>query len=368
MVVKAVLHKGSFYYLKWICKLVSMKRGAQINTFNSFNKNNLSYSAEAEATENLTLSAKTRFFHQNAKNILSKITSPDLPMSFSLNPYNGCEHGCVYCYARNSHEYWGFSAGVDFESKIMVKLNAPDLLKKEFDKPTWKPTPIEISGNTDCYQPAEKHYEITRKLLEVCLQYRNPVGIITKNALITRDIDILKQLAHHQLVHVYISVTGINEQIRLALEPRTVTYSQRLLTIKKLTEAGIPVGVMAAPVIPGLNDHEIPAILKAAAENGAVTAGYTVVRLNGAVAEIFEDWINKTLPDKAMKVLNQIKACHGGTLNDSRWGKRITGQGIWAHQIEQLFKIYKTKYFEGRAMPPYRTDLFLKKGLQLHLW
>jgi DNA repair photolyase len=336
-------------------------RGAQLNTSNKF----LAQHKEIELDdrlieEDLHPNPKTQFFVENAKKILSTFDSPDLPMGQSINAYQGCEHGCVYCYARNAHEYWGFSAGLDFETKIMVKHNAPQLLEKLFQNKSWKPSPIELSGNTDCYQPAEKKFQLTRQLLQIFLKYRNPVGIITKNALILRDIDILSELAKLNLVHVYISINSLNEELRQKMEPRTVTAKQRLKIIEKLSSAGIPTGVMTAPIIPSLNDHEIPAIIENAAKVGAKNAGYTVVRLNGAIGQIFEDWIYKAFPDRAEKVINQIKDCHGGNLNDSRWGTRITGQGKFAENIQQLHRLARKRYLKNGDMPEYDLTKFRK--------
>ncbi len=286
-----------------------------------------------------------------------------------MNPYQGCEHGCIYCYARNTHQYWGYSAGLDFERKIIIKKNAALLLEREFENKNWKPNPIMLSGNTDCYQPIEKKMQITRKMLEVILKYKNPVGIITKNSLILRDIDLLKQLAIDNLIHVSISITTLNEDLRLQLEPRTATAKQRLKVVETLSNQGIPVNVMIAPIIPGLNDHEIPSIMKEIAARGALSAAYTIVRLNGSIKEIFEDWINKTFPDSASKILNQIAACHGGRHNDSRYGTRMKGEGPMAVMIGNLFNSAKNKYLSNRNYPEYNCSLFNRpeKG-QLNLF
>lgn len=348
-------------------KVYSKGRGAQYNSNNKF----LAYQFEPEIDdrlleENSNPSPKTQFLIENPKKIISEFDSPDLPMGMSINPYQGCEHGCIYCYARNAHEYYGFSAGLDFETKIMVKKNAPQLLEDAFQKKNWKPKPIELSGNTDCYQPAERQFKITRTLLQIFLKYKNPLGIITKNALILRDLDILSELAKLNLVHVFISITTLDESLRLVMEPRTVTAKQRLEIIKKLSEAGIPVGVMTAPIIPGLNQHEIPKMIELAAQNGALTAGYTLVRLNGSIEQLFVDWLETNFPDRANKVINQIKDCHLGELNDNRWGTRITGSGKIAENIAQLHQMAKQKYMSGRTMPPYNLDLFIS-GKQLSL-
>lgn len=319
-------------------------RGAQVNTNNRFNK--LDYTTEhiEGIDEEFLLEEKTEYINTYPKTIINKVDSPDLGASYSMNPYQGCEHGCIYCYARNSHEYWGFSAGLDFERKIIIKQNVPQALEKQFSNKNWKPMPIMLSGNTDCYQPIERKMKITRSILEVCLKYKHPVGLITKNALILRDIDILKQLAEQNLAHVMVSITGTDEKIRMALEPRTSTYRNRFKTIEALTRNGISTGVMVAPIIPGLNSHEIPAVLKAAAEHGASSAGYTIVRLNGTISTIFHDWLHKNFPDRAEKVWNQISECHGGKVNDSEYGRRMRGDGKVSEAISRLFKISKHKF------------------------
>lgn len=338
-------------------------RGAQLNNVNRFLENSIEYDAEfAFGGEDNFRSKRTKYLIENPKKVVNSITSPDLPNGKSINPYQGCEHGCIYCYARNTHEYYGYSAGLEFEQNILIKKNASALLEKEFNKKSWIPTPVMFSGNTDCYQPAEKKFKITRGLLEVCLRYRNPVAIITKNALILRDIDILQKLASLKLIHVIISLTTLDEELRRILEPRTVSGIKRLEVVKKLSEIGIPVGVNTAPIIPGLNDHEIPNLIKQAAKNGACWAGYTVVRLNGSVAGIFEDWIYKTLPNKAEKVLNQIREMHGGTLNDSDFGRRMVGEGKFSEHIRLLHRLARNKYLAGRKFPEYNFGVFIRNG------
>ncbi len=337
-------------------------RGAQVNTPNRFSQTQFTREHAEGFDEEIPSAPHTQVFLESSKRILSKVDSPDNPVNFSVNPYQGCEHGCVYCYARNSHEYWGFSAGLDFEQKIMMKPDAPRLLEKEFLKKSWKPAPVALSGNTDCYQPQERQQRITRNLLKVFVKYANPVSIITKNSLITRDLDLLRDLAGQRLVHVYLSITTLDEALRLRLEPRTATIAARLRTVRALTDAGVPVGVMVAPVIPGLNESHIPAVLQAAAEHGAVAAGYSVVRLNGAVGELFEDWLRKNFPDRANKVWNGIKALHGGQVNDSRFGVRMSGAGPTASIIAQLFKVAHQKHFAGRTMPPYDLTRFRPGG------
>ena len=341
-------------------------RGAQIKTANRFLKQAFVTEHIEGIDEEIVLNQHTQIFYELSKKVVNKINSPDLSLMYSLNPYQGCEHGCIYCYARNSHEYWGFSAGSDFESKIIVKKNAPALLEKFLLHPDWQATPISLSGNTDCYQPLERKLEITRKLLKTFAHFRHPVSIITKNALVLRDIDLLQDLAKDNLVHVYISITTLDEDLRRLMEPRTVSGKKRLQIIEQLANVNIPVGIMNAPIIPGLNQDEIPGILKAAADHGAKAAGMTVVRLNGSIGKIFEDWLRKNFPDRAEKVLNQIADMHGGQLNDSQFGRRMQGSGIYADLIHQLFSKTKRKYFATRSMPAYNLTAFRKGGnLQL---
>lgn len=336
-------------------------RGAQINVSNKFDANThelrsdfLNYCAtEGDEATN----SKTVLIETFPKTIVNKVMSPDVGMGYSLNPYQGCEHGCIYCYARNSHEYWGFSAGLDFEQKILVKRNSVELLEKKLRSHKWKATPIVLSGNTDCYQPTEKKLQITRDLLKTFLKFKHPVGIITKNSLILRDLDILKELAKDNLVQVHLSITSLDEETRRILEPRTATIKRRLETLNKLASENIPVSVMMAPIIPGINSHEILPLVKTIAENGALGVGYTMVRLNGAIGGIFTDWIKKTMPDRATKVLHQIAECHGGNLNDSEFGRRMKGSGNIAEQVAQQFKIARKMYLSGRVMPQLNAEL-----------
>lgn len=337
-------------------------RGAQVNTHNKFIKNKYVLDHIEGIDAQLLENTATQLFEENAKKIVSESNSPDLSHMYSINPYQGCEHGCIYCYARNSHEYYGFSAGLDFERKIIVKPNAPELLERYFNKKGYEPVPIVLSGNTDCYQPIERKLKITRALLQVFLKYKNPVSIITKNNLVLRDIDILSEMARMNLAHINISITSLNEQLRQKLEPRTVTATGRLAVIQRLTENGLPVRVMVAPIIPGLNSEEIPNIIKAAANSGAVSAGFTMVRLNGSIGEIFSDWVHKAFPDRAEKVLNMIRSCHAGKLNDSDYGRRMSGEGHVAQSIHQLYRMACVRFLAGREMPPYDLTLFTPKG------
>lgn len=330
-------------------------RGAQQNVHNKFEQDKhitdpdfleYCYKEGEEATDH-----QTHFQTVFPKTIVNKVKSPDVGMGYSVNPYQGCEHGCVYCYARNSHQYWGYSAGLDFEKQILVKQNAPELLEAKLKSKNYQPDTIIFSGNTDCYQPVEKKLEITRKCLEVMLKYKHPTGIITKNALILRDLDILKELNRYNLIRVNVSITSLSEETRRILEPRTATIKKRLNVVKVLSENNIPVNVMMAPIIPAINSHEILPLIKKVSEIGASSVGYTIVRLNGAVAEIFTDWIQKTMPDRADKVLRQIADCHGGSLNDSRFGTRMSGEGEFANQVKQQFKIAKQKYLKNSEIP-----------------
>ncbi len=337
-------------------------RGAQIRTENKFLKNQVGSHHIEGLDEPLLESPQTQILHENPRKIVNKIESPDLGMMYSANPYQGCEHGCIYCYARNTHEYYGFSAGLDFESKIIIKQNAPRLLEEHLLGKNWNAVPIMLSGNTDCYQPQEKKLEITRQMLKVMARYRHPVSIISKNSLVLRDLDILTDLASDHLVHVYISITTLNEDLRRVMEPRTASAVKRLQTVEGLAKAGIPVGIMNAPIIPGLNHHEIPEVLRAAANHGALTAGMTIVRLNGSIGQIFEDWLRKNFPDRSDKVINQIKSMHDGKLNDSQFGRRMTGEGHFADSIHQLFRSSRKKYYQDRAMPPLNLTCFRKGG------
>ncbi len=312
-------------------------RGAAANPANRFEK--LSFERDSEWTGEDDPLPKTNFYKDATRTVLSKNESPDVPFSYSLNPYRGCEHGCIYCYARPTHEYFGLSAGLDFETKIFVKEDAPALLRETFISRRWKPEPVAISGVTDCYQPVEKHLMLTRKCLEVFAEFQNPVTLITKNKLITRDIDVLSKLAQVRAVSVCISVTTLNDSVRRVMEPRTSAPDQRIAAIKALADAKIPVGVLVAPVIPGLTDHEIPAILQAAAKAGAKFAGYVPLRLPFGVGELFLDWLERQFPDSKAKVMNQIRSMRGGKTNDPNFGSRMRGQGVFADSIEELFRV-----------------------------
>lgn len=336
-------------------------RGAQQNSHNRFSEH--IYETRDDFLEFCRVAGeeadwnKTQYLPIFPKTIVNKVTSPDVGMEYSMNPYQGCEHGCIYCYARNTHEFWGYSAGLDFERKILIKEDAPQLLEAKLKSKKWKACTIVLSGNTDCYQPAEQQFKITQACLEIFLKYKHPVGVITKNALILRDLELLKELAKDNLVGVNISVTSLSEKTRRILEPRTATIKKRLETIRVLSENGIPVNAMLAPIIPGINSHEILKLAKAVSDNGARSFAFTVVRLNGAIGQIFTDWIKKTLPDKADKVLHQIQECHGGSLNDSRFGVRSRGEGKIAQQIHDMMRLAKKRYFKETNSPKLNTDL-----------
>jgi len=302
----------------------------------------------------------TRFYIDHSHSILSKNDSPDLGFTYSINPYRGCEHGCVYCYARPSHEYLGFSSGLDFESKIMVKLKAPELLASEFSKSSWHPQTVVFSGNTDCYQPAERKLQITRRCLEVFLRFRNPVSLITKNALIQRDMDILKDLASANLVFVIITLTTLRQELAGKLEPRAATPRKRLATIEALSSHGISVGVNVAPVIPGLTETEIPEILREASESGARHAGQTTLRLSYALKDIFLEWLKREYPEKLNKVVSHIRSIRGGRLSESEFGKRMTGEGPLAHAIENLFQTSCRKYHFNETLVRLSTEQFFR--------
>ncbi|MCB4798416.1 PA0069 family radical SAM protein [Neotamlana laminarinivorans] len=343
-------------------KSVIKGRGAQLNTPNRF----FEFSHETRSDfleychkegENADKN-KTLYLPVFPKTIVNKVQSPDIGMAYSMNMYQGCEHGCIYCYARNTHEFWGYSPGLDFERRILVKQDAPKLLEAHLKKKGWQARTIVMSGNTDCYQPAEKEFEITRRCLQVFLKYKHPVGIITKNALILRDLDVLIELAKDNLITVNISITSLSEDTRRILEPRTTTIKKRLETVKELSENGIPVNVMLAPIIPGINSHEILPLAKKVSELGALSVTHTIVRLNGVIGEIFTDWIKKTMPNKADKVLNQIASCHGGSLNNSSYINRMHGDGEIAKQINKLMVLARRKYFKNKHMPKLNNDLF----------
>jgi len=343
-------------------------RGAQFNPRNKFLKHDV-VKEHIEGIDDWTEgNLETQYIMENAKTLVNKVDSPDVGMMYSMNPYQGCEHGCIYCYARNSFEYWGYSAGVDFERKIIVKKNAAELLRKFLMHPKWQGETISLSGNTDCYQPAEKKFKLTRAILEVCNEFNQPVGMITKNAGILRDVDILQEMAKKNLVSVLVSITSFNEDLRRAMEPRTTTGKQRLRTIEELSKAGVRTGVMLGPMIPGLNEHEMPAIIKAAANAGAKFSAYTFIRLNGSIKLIFHDWLYKNFPDKADKVWHMIEAGHGGKVNDSRFGVRMRGQGNVAEMVRDQYNLYTRLYGLTHERLEVDSAQFQRPGGQINLF
>ena len=339
-----------------------MRHGSNIDPPNRFEKvhhePDLEYLEwDQEHLRTLT-NRKIEYIADSSKSIISENNSPDIPFRYSINPYRGCVHSCSYCYARPGHDYLGFNAGLDFETKIVVKHDASELFRDFLSKKSWKPEPITFSGVTDCYQPAEREFRLTQQCLEVALECRQPVSIITKNALVLRDLEILKGLAADNLVHVYLSITSLDPELARDMEPRTSIPSARLRAVRLLTEAGVPVGVMTAPIIPGLNDSEIPRILEAAKGAGAITANYILLRLPLTVEPVFIEWLQRTRPQHAEKVLGRIQEARGGKLNSSEWGERMTGRGLMADQIRNMFRVFRQKFGLDAKMPPYNCEHF----------
>lgn len=313
-------------------------RGAASNPSNRFERVEVVADPLDDGFVPQELRPQTIFYRDKTRSFITYNDSPDIGYKASVNPYRGCEHGCVYCYARPTHEYLGFSAGLDFESRIMVKLEAPELLRKELSSKRWTPQVVGLSGVTDIYQPVEKKLELTRRCLEVFLEFRNPVGLVTKNYLVTRDLDLLKELAGFDCVSVAISLTTLDEELRRVMEPRTSAPSRRLKAVERLANAGIPVGVLNAPIIPGLTDEEIPRLVRAAADAGADWAAYGILHLPYGLKELFVDWLTRHFPERKEKVLGRIRAMRRGKLNDPRFGTRMTGEGIFAEQIARLHR------------------------------
>lgn len=344
-------------------------RGASWSPANRFEKMHVDLTdvdvVDADPEEEEKPRRATQYFRDATKTIIARNQSPDVGFETSINPYRGCEHGCIYCFARPTHEYLGFSAGLDFESRIMVKSDAPRLLEAELSSPKWKPQLLMMSGVTDCYQPIERKLRITRSCLEVIAKFRNPVGILTKNRLVTRDIDILSELARHNAAVVNLSVTTLDAKLQRILEPRTSPPAARLDAVAQLRAAKIPVGVMVAPVIPGINDHEIPAIVAACAKAGAQFAGHVLLRLPWAVAPLFEHWLDEHFPERKAKVVERVRATRGGEkLYDSRWRKRQIGEGIFAEQIESMFEVSCRRAGLGER-PKLSTAAFRRSITQL---
>lgn len=335
-------------------------RGAAENPANRFDRLDLPWDGDWLESERLAgergWDSRTEFFRDTSRTILARNDSPDLGFRWSVNPYRGCEHGCSYCYARPSHEYLGFSAGLEFETRIMVKPEAPALLEARLRSRGWEPEPVVLSGNTDCYQPVEKKLEVTRRCLEVFRRLGHPVDVITKNALVLRDKDILGDLASRNLTRVLISITTLDPALAASMEPRASSPKRRLEAIAGLTEAGIPVGVSMAPVIPGLNDHEIPAVLSAAAGAGAVWAQYILLRLPHGLRELFTGWLERCQPGRKEKVLGALRQVRGGELNDPRFGVRMRGEGPRAEAVTQIFALACRRAGLERIPPPASTE------------
>ncbi|TDH23278.1 PA0069 family radical SAM protein [Segetibacter sp. 3557_3] len=343
-------------------------RGAQFNTPNKFTRNQQVKEHVEGIDEWTEKNEATQYLVDVSKSIVNKVESVDVGMMYSMNPYQGCEHGCIYCYARNAFEYYGYSAGLDFERKIIVKKNAPDLLRKFLMNPKWVCAPIGLSGNTDCYQPAEQKFRLTRSLLEVCNEFNQPVGMITKNAGMLRDKDLLSEMAGKKLVSILVSITSLNDDLRRVMEPRTTTARQRLKLIEEMSKAGVRMGVMLGPMIPGLNDHEMHNIIKAASDAGASFSAYTFIRLNGAIKLLFHDWLYKNFPDRADKVWHLIEASHGGKVNDSRWGVRMRGEGNIAEMVAQQYRKYTEKYGLNHERLDLDCSQFRRPGQQGRLF
>ena len=341
-------------------------RGAAQNPSNRFT--HLTRIPDDDYNPNEDPAPETQFYIDPTRDILAQNASPDIPFDFSLNPYRGCEHGCIYCYARPTHEYLGFSAGLDFETKILVKEDAPELLLQLFHSRNWQPQNVSIGGVTDPYQPIERTLELTRRCLQVFAEFRNPVGVVTKNALVARDADILAESAHHHAAIVYLSITTLNPDLARKMEPRASAPAARLQAIERLRKAGVPVGVLVAPVIPGLTDHEAPAILKASADAGACTAGYVMLRLPYAVKELFADWLNRHFPERGDKVLGRVRDMRGGKLNETRFGKRMRGEGEWAEVFGRLFAITRARAGLANEGPRLSAAAFRVPSKQLTLF
>lgn len=337
-------------------------RGAQIDPPNRFLSAHAEpdlehFADDPESLEELG-TRRTEFLPDRSRSIVTENDSPDIHLRYTLNPYRGCEHGCSYCYARNTHEYLGLNAGLDFETKIFVKYDAPELFREFLSRDSWQPESIMFSGVTDCYQPAERRFQLTRRCLEVARDAGQPVSIITKNALVTRDLDLLAGMAAQQLVRVHFSVTTLDAGFARVLEPRTSPPEGRLRAIRLLAEAGVPVGVMAAPIIPGLNDSEIPAILEAARNAGACSAGYVLLRLPLTVEPVFLEWLHRTQPTKAERVESLIRQTRAGRLSSSTWGERMRGTGPIAEQIERMFRLFAHKHGLDGGCPPLDCSRF----------
>jgi DNA repair photolyase len=305
---------------------------------------------------------KTETIPDRARSIVTENDSPDVGFRYSVNPYRGCEHGCAYCFARPSHEFLGFNAGLDFETKILVKEDAPELFRAFLSRRSWEPAPIAMAPNTDAYQPLERRLKLARRVLEVAAECRQPMAILTKNALVVRDLDLLGPMAAEGVAQVNVSLTTLDADLARTLEPRTSTPEARLRAIRALSAAGVPVRVLVAPVIPGLTDDSIPAVLKAVQAAGALSAEMGMIRLPLAVAPVFLDWLDRHQPGRRARVEGRIRAMRDGKLNDSTFGERMTGRGAMAEGVRALFRVTAAKLGLDAAMPPLATDRFRRPG------
>lgn len=344
-------------------------RGTPLNPPNRFETLHIEADGDAlDADLHEQGAPPTRYLRDRTRSIITTNDSPDVGFTHSVNPYRGCSHGCVYCYARPGHEYLGFSSGLDFETRIMVKPDAPEMLRSELSRRSWRPVTLAFSGVTDCYQPIERRLEITRQCLRVCAEFGNPVVVITKSALVTRDLDILAEMARRSLAKVIVSVTTLDADLARVMEPRAAAPKRRLATIRRLRDAGVPVGVFVAPVVPGLTDHEIPGILRAAAGAGAMFAGYVMLRLPFAIKDLFDDWLARHFPNRRPRVLNRLRSLRGGRLNDPGFGTRMRGEGPWAQQVQAMFAQAKRQSGLDAPSPTLRTDAFRRPCDQPTLW
>lgn len=336
-------------------------RGSHINPPNRFTLKSVEIDLDAldDVERERLAHPETRYIVERAGSIISENASPDIPFRYSLNPYRGCLHGCAYCYARPTHEYLGYNAGLDFETRIVVKENAPDLLRDWLARPKYIPEPIMFSGVTDCYQPCERDYRLTRACLEVALEARQPISLITKNALILRDLDLLREMSTFRILHVAVSITTLDLELARTMEPRTSTPTARLRAVRELSAAGVPVCVMVAPIIPGLNDSEIPAILEAARDAGAVTASHILLRLPLTVGPVFLEWVDRCRPEMRTRIEGRLREARGGKLNDTRFGARMRGEGAMAEQVRALFRLFQQRLGLDGKMPGYDTSQFL---------
>ncbi len=335
-------------------------RGAAANPPNRFEL--ICHERDPDAPADDGPGPATQFLRDSSRSIIVTNDSPDVGFDTSINPYRGCENGCAYCYARPTHEYLGFSAGLDFETKVLVKEDAPELLRRELASPRWRPRPVAVCGVTDSYQPVERRLRLTRRCLEVFAEFRNPVTVVTKSRLVTRDADLLAELARFDAAAAYVSITTLDAELARNMEPRATAPAGRLAAVEDLARAGVPVGVFVAPVVPGLTDHELPAILRAAAAAGAKYAGFVLLRLPHGVAELFDDWLRRHYPERREKVLGRLREMRGGALNDPRFGWRMRGWGPLAEQVRALFALGCRLAGLSRDFPALSAAAFRRPG------